>query len=166
MNHEYFMKFALQAAEKALISGEFPVGCVLVYQNRVVAAGSRSGTVGTSTNEIDHAEMAALKQLSEKHGAIDYKGVAAFSTLEPCLMCFGALMIRGIGKLVYAYEDAMGGGTACDVAALPPLYRKNRMRVFSNVLRNESLQLFKAFFLDPKNSYCKGSLLAHYTLAQ
>ncbi len=160
------MKFALKEAERALSSGEFPVGCVMVHQNQVVATGSRIGTVGTWTNEIDHAEIIALKQLSAKYGGINFKQVTAFSTLEPCLMCFGALMIHGIGKIVYAYEDAMGGGTACDVSALPPLYRKTRVRVFPHVLRDESLQLFKTFFEDPKNSYCRGSLLAKYTLAQ
>jgi tRNA(adenine34) deaminase len=166
MDHEYFMRIALKAAQNALSFGEFPVGCVLVYQDRVIATGFRSGTAGTGINEIDHAEIVALKQLSLHSERIDFEQVTAFSTLEPCLMCYGALLIHGIGKIVYAYEDAMGGGTACEVSKLPWLYRNARTTVIPKVLRKESLALFKAFFSNPKNPYCRGSLLAEYTLAQ
>ena len=160
------MRIALKAAQNALSSGEFPVGCVMVYEDRVIATGYRCGTAGMLTNEIDHAEIVALKQLSLQSGSIDFERVTAFSTLEPCLMCYGALLIHGIGKIVYAYEDAMGGGTGCEVSKLPSLYRNARTTIIPNVLRKESLRLFKAFFSNPKNSYCRGSLLAQYTMAQ
>ena len=81
-------------------------------------------------------------------------------------MCFGALMISGIGKIIFAYEDAMGGGTQCDLTKLPPLYKENQISVIPNILRQKSLQLLKAFFSNPENTYLKGSLLATYTLSQ
>jgi tRNA(adenine34) deaminase len=86
--------------------------------------------------------------------------------MEPCLMCFAALTLNRIGKVVYAYEDAMGGGTNCDLHSLPPLYRSFRPRVIGGVLRSESLSLFKAFFRDPANTYWQGSLLETYTAMQ
>ena len=86
--------------------------------------------------------------------------------MEPCLMCFGAILIHGIGQVVYAYEDAMGGGTGCTLAKMPVLYRDSKISIVSNVLRKESLALFKAFFSDPKNTYWQNSLLADYTLSQ
>jgi tRNA(adenine34) deaminase len=89
-----------------------------------------------------------------------------FSTLEPCLMCFGALMISGIGKLVFAYEDAMGGGTVCDTANMTPLYQSSQMTIIPGILRNESLKLLKAFFSKPQNMYLRDSILATYTLGQ
>jgi tRNA(adenine34) deaminase len=89
-----------------------------------------------------------------------------FSTLEPCLMCFGALMISGVGKLVFAYEDAMGGATRCDMANMTPLYRSNQMTIIPGILRNESLKLIKTFFSEPQNMYLRGSILATYTLGQ
>ncbi len=89
-----------------------------------------------------------------------------FCTMEPCLMCFGAILLSGIGKIVYAYEDIMGGGTRCDLTKLPPLYKNRQISIVPNILREESLELFKTFFANPENNYWKGSLLAEYTLSQ
>lgn len=81
-------------------------------------------------------------------------------------MCFGALLIHGIGRIVYAYEDAMGGATHCDRSAFAPLYQNMPVTIVPHVLRNESLLLFQRFFSAPENRYLKDSLLAQYTLAQ
>ena len=166
MDYEHFMTKALQQAEAALAAGEFPVGCVMVYENRIIAIGAREGTAGDCPNEVDHAEMIALRRLINLKTNINLREVTLFSTLEPCLMCFGALMISDIGKIIFAYEDAMGGGTQCDLTMLPPLYKENQLSVISNILREKSLQLLKAFFSNPENTYLKGSLLASYTLRQ
>ena len=166
MNHDFFMKAALKEAQKALSCNEFPVGCVLVSDNRIIATGSRTGTTGNSTNETDHAEMVVLRHLNELKDAPDYRGMTLYTTMEPCLMCFGAILIYGIGSIVYAYEDVMGGGTGCQVDNLPHLYKTSSIRIVSNVLRKESLELFKQFFSNPENEYWKGSLLARYTLEQ
>ena len=166
MDYERFMTKALQQAQAALAAGEFPVGCVMVYENRIIASGARVGTTGDCTNEIDHAEMIALRRLINLKANINHREVTLFSTLEPCLMCFGALMISNIGKIIFAYEDAMGGGTQCDFTKLPPLYKKKQISVIPNILRQKSLQLLKAFFANPANTYLKGSLLASYTLRQ
>jgi tRNA(adenine34) deaminase len=166
MDYEYFMQKALVQAERALAEGEFPVGCVLVYQNEILVTGTRQGTLGNRQNELDHAEMVALRQLIAIDDSIDHDQITVFCTMEPCLMCFGALILAGIGKIVYAYEDAMGGGSDCELARLKPLYKNSSIEVVRSVLRNESLQLFKAYFSDPANLYWKGSLLAQYTLSR
>ena len=89
-----------------------------------------------------------------------------YCTMEPCLMCFGATLLSGIKRIVYAYEDVMGGGTRCDLSGLPILYKDTNVTIVPHVLRRQSLELFKAFFLKPENNYWKNSLLAEYTLAQ
>ena len=81
-------------------------------------------------------------------------------------MCFAALTLSRIGKVVYAYEDVMGGGTSCALESLPPLYRDLRPQVQGGILRTESLSLFKAFFGDSANTYWQGSLLETYTTHQ
>ncbi len=149
MDYDHFMGEALQEAQKALSRGEFPVGCVMVHGDRIVARGSRKGTRDNGRNELDHAEPA---------------GVTAFCTMEPCLMCFSALILAGIGAVVFAYEDAMGGGTGCDRSQMKPLYRDSPIVVRPHVRRGESLALFQKFFADPANRYWRGSLLAQYTL--
>ena len=166
MNYEYFMKKALDQARKALDAGEFPVGCVLVHQNRILATGARKGSMGNFPNEIDHAEMIALKCVAGMDINTDKKEMVLFTTMEPCLMCLGALILNGIGEVVYAYEDVMGGGTGCNLAGLTPLYRNQKISIVPHILRQQSLELFKAFFQNPENSYWKGSLLAEYTLRQ
>ena len=166
MDYKHFMKKALEQAGKALSDGEFPVGCVIVHQNRILATGSRKGTIGSIPNEIDHAEMIALKRLADLQIHMDKKKIALFTTLEPCLMCLGAMILSGISEIVYAYEDVMGGGVNCDFTTLTPLYRNNQISIVPNILRKESLKLFKAFFNNPENAYWRGSLLARYTLSR
>lgn len=164
MNYELFMEMALEQAESALSTGEFPVGCVIVHGEDLLVTGSRTGTAGDAVNEIDHAEMVALRRLADLDKTIDKNKTTLFCTLEPCLMCFAAILLSGIGKIVYAYEDVMGGGTNCDLTRLAPLYEKCRIPVVPNILREKSLSLFKAYFEDPDNIYWKESLLARYTL--
>ncbi len=162
----FFMKKAVEEARKALDRKEFPVGCVLVSQGRIISSGSRQGTARGGKNETGHAEMIALRRMEEEYPDTDKSGVSLYCTMEPCLMCYGAALISGIGRIVYAYEDAMGGGTSCDLSRLPPLYRDSPIAVRPGILRQESLALFQAFFKDPENDYWKDSLLAHYTLEQ
>ena len=166
MDHEHFMTKALQQAEAALDAGEFPVGSVMVHKDRIIATGARKGSTGDCPNEVDHAEMVALKRLISLKSNINFREVTLYSTLEPCLMCFGALIISDIGKIVFAYEDAMGGGTQCDFTKLPPLYKEKQIAVVPNILRQKSLQLLKVFFSNPGNTYLKGTLLSEYTLCQ
>jgi tRNA(adenine34) deaminase len=166
MNNEQFMQIALKEAQKALLCGEFPVGCVLVHREQVIATGSRIGTAQGGKNETDHAEMLALRQLSATDIDCDPTEITAYCTLEPCLMCYGASMIARIGQIVFAYEDVMGGGTGCDLQSLPALYKESDIEVIPGVLRAESLALFKTFFSNPGNKYWKGSLLERYTLSQ
>lgn len=166
MDYEHFMRAALVEAEKAQAAGEFPVGCVLVSDNRIVATGSRIGTAGDGKNEIDHAEMVALRQLMKRYPESAPSPLTAFSTMEPCLMCLGGLLINNVTEIVYAYEDAMGGATGCRVSDLGPLYRSNALKIRPHVMRSESLELFKEFFAKPANAYWRDSLLARYTLEQ
>jgi tRNA(adenine34) deaminase len=162
------MEEAIALAKKALYEGEFPVGCVIISGNKIVATGSRKGTLDGAVNETDHAEIVALRNLSEldRNNESERSGMALYVTMEPCLMCFGAILLSGIGTVVYAYEDVMGGGTKIDLKSLPPLYSNRKISVVSGILRNSSLQIFKTFFSSPSNSYWKGSLLAGYTLSR
>jgi len=166
MDYNYFMEKALDQAKKALSAGEFPVGCVIVHQDKIVATGSRAGTSGTFANEIDHAEMVSLRHLADFKGVLNKKETTLFCTLEPCLMCYCALVLSNIGKIVYAYEDVMGGFTKSDLTKLSPLYRNSKISIIPNILRAKSLRLFRQYFANPNNTYWPGSLLANYTLIQ
>ncbi len=166
LDDNFFMKKALQLAKEALSHDEFPVGAVMVYENEIIATGSRRGTSGVTPDEIDHAEMICLRNYVDIDKDIDRLKTTLFCTLEPCLMCFGAIILSGTGRIVYAYEDIMGGATNCDLKKLAPLYKKNTIAIVPGILREESLKLFKTFFSNPKNHYWKESLLSEYTLQQ
>ena len=92
--------------------------------------------------------------------------ITVYSTMEPCLMCYSTMILNGIRKIVYAYEDVMGGGTNLPLQQLNPLYRDMNVELVPDVLRERSLSLFKRFFLNPANNYWKDSLLSSYTLSQ
>ena len=166
MTDEYFMEKALAHAQNALLAGEFPVGCVIADEKNIKAAGFRRSSGGRHPNEIDHAEIVALRALYDTSALDKPEKLTVYCTMEPCLMCFGAILISGIRRIVYAYEDRMGGGTTCDLSGAGPLYSVNDIQVVPHVLRNQSLALFQQFFSRPENNYWKDSLLAEYTMAQ
>lgn len=166
VHHEAYMGLALEAASSALDRGEFPVGCVIVKGEEVIATGARWGTVpvGKPPSEVDHAEIRALKNLVD-HGC-NADGATLYCTMEPCLMCFAATILSGIQSVVYAYEDVMGGGTSCDLDGLPALYRNCGIKVIPGVMRRQSLELFYRFFCREGNLYWCDSLLERYTRSQ
>ncbi|MCI5132193.1 MAG: nucleoside deaminase, partial [Candidatus Electrothrix sp. EH2] len=157
---------ALDQARLALEDGEFPVGCVLVQDNEIIRSGRRRNSEGAGSNEIDHAEMVTLRSLLAEHPGRDYQGITVYSTMEPCLMCYTTLLLSGVRRFVWAYEDVMGGGTDLPLDRLAPLYRDMQAEVelVPDILRQESLCLFGQFF--QKYSYWQDSMIAEYTLAE
>ena len=168
MDDHYYMGLALDQARQAFEKGEFPVGCVIVQDGEVIAEGSRQGTGSDIRffSEIDHAEIRAIKSLERTDRPFKPEKAVLYCTMEPCLMCFSAIILSGIRRIVYAYEDVMGGGTGCDLSQLPPLYAECRMKVTGGVRRQKSLDLFYKFFNKEANLYWKDSYLEAYTLAQ
>ncbi len=170
MNDAHYMSLALEQAEHALDQGEFPVGCVITDQEKVIAKGERTGTACGNglCSELSHAEINALKKLEgyRAEGKKITGDLVLYSTLEPCLMCYAASILAGIRRIVFAYEDVMGGGVSCDVRNLTPLYRDCGIQLTEGIARKESIDLFHEFFQKHSNSYWQDSLLALYTLQQ
>ncbi len=187
--HERWMELALEQASEALKQGEFPVGCVLVAGGEVVGSGARYKSAGIDVNELDHAEIMALRNWLQRGRQGAGGCITAYVTLEPCFMCLGALMINDIGRIVFAYEDVMGGACGTDFSR-PLTAGHERMaeghmpcntgghiylkygstlsdsRIIGGVMRKESLELFYEFFSNDSNEYLKDTYLAHYTIQQ
>ncbi len=162
--HEQYMALALDEARLALHDGEFPVGCVMVAEGRILATGRRQNSGELCRNEIDHAEVLTLRRLIAEQPGLDLGRVTVYSTMEPCLMCYTTMLLSGIRSFVWAYEDVMGGGVNLPLYMLNPLYSEMQVHLLDRVLRTESLLLFQQFF--QSGSYWQDSLLARYTLAQ
>ena len=93
--HEDYMKEALQEARAALAAGDFPVGCVMVYGGEIICRGRRINSIPPAENELDHAEIVALRKIFAQHPEIDRAGITVYSTMEPCLMCYVTLLLNG-----------------------------------------------------------------------
>jgi len=175
LNHDRWMSVVLDLAESAMSRGDFPVGCILVSGDTLVGSGSRSHSRARELNELDHAEISAIRDWIARKRPLGYGDdvtLTAYCNLEPCLMCLGAMILNGIRRIVYAYEDVMGGASGLDFSRPlsaagireGDLYIESHIEIIRGVKRRESLALFKRFFSNPANAYWKDSLLYRYTL--
>jgi tRNA(adenine34) deaminase len=138
-SHEYFMQQALREAENAFEQGEVPVGAVIVLDNAVIA---RAHNLTETLNDVTaHAEMQALTAASHHLGAKYLNDCTLYVTLEPCVMCAGALSWAQIGKVVYGAPDPKRGFSLVNTSLLHP-----KTEVVKEVLAAESRKLLEEFF--------------------
>ena len=103
----FFMKEALKEANKAYLKEEVPVGCVIVYKNEIIARAHN--TRHKNKSALDHAEILAIKKANKKLNAWMLDGATIYVTLEPCLMCAGAIFQSRIKRVVYAASEPKFG---------------------------------------------------------
>ena len=142
------MQLALEAAQEAYNSDEVPVGAVAVYHNDVIA---RSHNQRESHQDpLGHAEIAVITEASRRLGSWRLEDVTLYVTLEPCLMCMGALLQSRVPKLVFGAMDPKAGacGSLYDVSNDARL--NHAIEVVSGVLAEESSQLLKKFFQEKR----------------
>lgn len=135
----FYMKQALAEAEKASARGEVPVGAVIVCQGRIIA---RAHNLTETLNDVTaHAEMQAITAAANALGAKYLNDCVLYVTVEPCVMCAGAIAWAQLGKLVFGAEDEKRGYMRYAPAALHP-----KTEVVSGILCDECADLMKAFF--------------------
>lgn len=136
---EYFMNEALKEARKAFEKDEVPVGAVVVAGNRILA---RAHNLTETLNDVTaHAEMMALTAAAHALGGKYLNDCTLYVTVEPCLMCAGALFWVQIGQLVYGTKDPKRGYSMLQAQVLHP-----STIVKSGVLENECAQFMREFF--------------------
>ena len=136
---EFYMKMALLEAENALAQGEVPVGAVIVMDNQIIARGYN--LTQTLQDVTAHAEMQAITAAANHIGAKYLKECTLYVTLEPCVMCAGAIAWAQLGRLVYGATDEKKGYSKVNYPLLHP-----KTEVRSGVLEAESSLLLKHFF--------------------
>ncbi len=102
-NDVYFMKIAVNEAKKALTKGEVPIGCVVVKNKKIIA--QTHNLKETTKNPLMHAELFCILKAAKKLGNWRLCDVIMYTTMEPCLMCFGAIYEARISKLVYGISN-------------------------------------------------------------
>ncbi len=139
-----FMREALALARRAQDAGEVPVGAVVVQGERVIASGSNE-PIGRC-DPTAHAEIQALRAAGSALGNYRLPGCVLYVTLEPCVMCTGAMVHARIARLVYGASDPRAGaaGSVLDLARAP--YLNHRIDVTAGVLAEDSRALLQAFF--------------------
>lgn len=144
LNDEYFMRLALNEADDALLEGEVPIGAVVVMENKVIARGHNHTQ---RLNDVTaHAEMEAITAAANHLGAKYLNDCTLYVTVEPCVMCAGAIAWAQVGTLVYAASDPKRGYTTLE---RPVLHPKTLVRM--GVLAEESEKMMKDFFASKRN---------------
>ena len=141
MTDEYYMMLALKEAKKAFEDGEVPVGAIVVLNEKVIAHGQNM--VEKLNDPTAHAEMIALTSAFNFLGSKFIPESTLYITLEPCLMCAGAIYWSRIGKVVYGADDEKNGYKKT-TAANWPFHPKTEL--IRGVLQDQCAQLMKDFF--------------------
>ena len=146
MSDEAFMRMALGAAAEARLTGEVPVGAVIVCDDEVVAIGYNQPI--SRHDPTAHAEIAALRAASQKLGNYRLPGCTLYVTLEPCAMCAGAMMHARLARVVYGAADPKTGacGSVLNLFAEPRL--NHHTEVQGGVLAEECGTMLSAFFAE------------------
>ncbi|AFJ46116.1 tRNA-specific adenosine deaminase [Shimwellia blattae DSM 4481 = NBRC 105725] len=144
LTHEYWMNYALTLARRAWDEGEVPVGAVLVYDNRVIGEGwNRS--IGKH-DPTAHAEIMALRQggmVQQNYRLLD---TTLYVTLEPCVMCAGAMIHSRIGTLVFGARDAKTGAVGSQMDILNHPGMNHQVQIIEGVLAPQCSALLSDFF--------------------
>lgn len=155
-----YMRAALGQAKKALLLGEVPIGCVIVYGDKIIARGYNRRN--TDKNTLSHAELTAIKRASKKLGDWRLEECTLYVTLEPCQMCSGAIVQARIPHVVIGCMNPKAGcaGSILNLLEMPEF--NHQVQVTRGVLEEECSAVLKQFFkdlrirnkLEKKNATC------------
>jgi tRNA(adenine34) deaminase len=144
-DHETFMRLALAQAALGQAAGEVPVGAIVVLDGGVVGRGYNHPIA--ASDPTAHAEILALREAGRARGNYRLPGATLYATVEPCLMCVGAIVHARVATVVYGIADPKGGAvrSLLDPSALP---LNHRFEAVEGVLADECRRLLQDFFRD------------------
>lgn len=142
--HIKYMKEALRQAKKAYALGEVPIGCVIVYEDKIIARGYNRRN--TDKNTLAHAEITAINRASKKIGDWRLEDCTLYVTLEPCQMCAGAIVQSRITNVVMGCMNPKAGcgGSVLNILEMPEF--NHQVNVTRGVLEEECSQILQDFF--------------------
>jgi len=144
MSDEQYMDLALAEAQKAESAGEVPVGAIVVADGAVVGRGFNQPI---STNDpTAHAEVVALREAARTIGNYRLSTVTMYCTVEPCVMCAGAMIHARIARLVFGVPDAKAGAAGSIYNVLTDPRLNHRVEVLSGIRQSECASLLQDFF--------------------
>jgi tRNA(adenine34) deaminase len=138
------MREALALAEEAHAAGEVPVGAVIVLNGEVIGKGRNSPIAANDPSA--HAEMLAIREACARIGNYRLEGAILYSTLEPCVMCAGALVAARVSTLVFGARDLRFGGVRSKFRLADSDLLNHRLEIVEGVLAADSARLLQDFF--------------------
>ena len=144
MSHEDFMRAALEEARRGLALGEVPIGAVLVVDNAIVARACNQPI--SAVDPTAHAEMLVLREAARRAGNYRLTGATVYVTVEPCLMCVGALVHARVREVVYGAPEPKTGALASTVRGLDLAGLNHRFATTGGVLEAECRAVMQGFF--------------------
>ena len=141
---ERFMRQAITQAKKAEKLMEVPIGCVIVYEGKVIARGYNRRN--TDKNTLSHAELNAIRKASKKLGDWRLEGCTLYVTLEPCQMCAGAIVQARVSEVVIGSMNPKAGCAGSILNMLEMQEFNHQVKVERGVLKEECSEMLSAFF--------------------
>lgn len=143
---EKFMKAAIAQAKKAAAIDEVPIGCVIVYEGKIIARGYNKRN--KEKNTLSHAEMNAIRKASRYLGDWRLEGCTMYITLEPCPMCAGAIVQARVDRVVIGSMNAKAGCAGSVLNLLQEQRFNHQVETTYDVLHDECSQMLSGFFRD------------------
>lgn len=156
MTHQYYMQQALLEAQKAYDLGEVPIGAIIVHDNQIIARAHNLRE--TSQNAVTHAELLAIQQACAHLKSWRLENTILYTTVEPCVMCSGAIVMSRIPVVVYGTRDQKGGCVHSLMNLLNEPNFNHQCHIISEVESDDCQLILKNFFKDlrhKKKQYSK-----------
>ena len=157
-DEEKFMKEAIKQAKKAYALREVPIGCVIVYEGKIIARGYNRRN--TDKNTTSHAEINAIRKASKKLGDWRLEGCTLYVTLEPCQMCAGAIVQARIDKVVIGSMNPKAGCAGSVLNLLEMDGFNHKVEVERGVLEEECSTMLSGFFKELRMEKAKAKAKA------
>ena len=157
-DEEKFMKEAIRQAKKAYALREVPIGCVIVYEGKIIARGYNRRN--TDKNTTSHAEINAIRKASKKLGDWRLEGCTLYVTLEPCQMCAGAIVQARIDKVVIGSMNPKAGCAGSVLNLLKMDGFNHKVEVERGVLEEECSTMLSGFFKELRMEKAKAKAKA------
>ncbi|MBU3839649.1 MAG: tRNA adenosine(34) deaminase TadA [Candidatus Ruminococcus intestinipullorum] len=141
---EKYMREALKQAKKAYLLEEVPIGCVIVYEGKIIGRGYNRRTV--DKNPLAHAEIQAIRKASRKIGDWRLEECTMYVTLEPCQMCSGAIVQARIPRVVVGCMNPKAGCAGSIINLLNMKEFNHQVDVTTGILEEECSMMMKKFF--------------------